>query len=1638
MRASILYSSLLLAVCCTFAAGPARTRELPAADSRARSEQTNGAGPAMGAEAEKLSAAYYYNRANYAISREMYAEALGEIDKGMDLDPGFLPFITQKALVLSRLARHEDAARFYALALEARPDDARLAALAVENIQNGRANDPAALSADLARFFSDLSVQVTPGLLKLLAERQEQNNAVFLPALRAAGAVGKLTDEEQAVLKACLANNGTVAAALLRRQSDWPQGAEPLRAVFAAMTARALQLAGKQDEAEVFYQQAAALGFSQETLNAIKAQVYLSRNEQKKAATVYEQGWRMASSPQVWAVRAADAYAASGSIKEACDILEKAAKMAPHDLYLQGQLYYRLAQAGKSAELKALEQRLEAWGNDIAVNFGKFLFARQSKKREEMQKARQAVVEHVDDVSAVQAQEDIRLIVASLGFGNAQAPQEQQAELMRNNGWELWDSGKIDDAYISWRDSRELDPRHGQQAGPARCTVLLQQGRTADAMELFRIQYPEMPVFSLALYLIKDKQWSAAYPLLRSMAAPSGANAPWYALALAAGALEGGDSRAVEASARALLALDPPQESHRVTIPAAEAEVGQLQLDSALYLSMLAEYLGKLLDQQNVALIPEILASRQLQGIPSPQAAKMLSEAGFGLAVNDSAQAAAPLWQRALALSPELPEAHLGMALAAAMQGNMTAAEMHLSAAPVNGSPRHEFILGRIRMLEGQTAVAVRHFDAYLRAEPNNLAARYAVFNLFMSVADYGRARALYNEFKNASGPTARLYEGQCALALGDAGRAEVIFRSLMGKGATTRPVAPLLVAALRAQNRWAEAASILQQSGQPDPEKLTALRRQAEDALAEARYPAARGYAQAYLVDDPDSSYVQSLHNSSLRDEYRMQADRLEKLKHEQTGIARGALESARTDMTRADMTHADPQEKARLGDQGPGGQTGLAPDSSLLDEAQTHAEGLLARNNIQRDALESVLDISLQRHDYNESARISRRMAREYPYDIHYQLQSAVHSGAVSRFDRALPAVRSLSAHGPNGAGMALCFANITSRSDGKSYTPQDVAGYLDQLDAHYRPVSLPEFLAPAPTDAATAAPGKIPLLLVIGQTRPEELQAIDTALAQRGGRAVLLVSRQSFIPGTPDDLPNTGLLRRLVGTGRWELALTDTQGRTIVDVTGNRGGFWARRAMVNGRPETVEEMKNRWAAAMAEARQLAQDQGFAVTAWMYPGGDYGQISLDGDAEIRQAYTEAARQVFAVAFVPTASGYHTNSLDPLFVPVRNVYAQLDAKVIASMPQSHPTRLAVQTEGLLASWHGQLPRAEMLFARAASLGLSPADNAYYRASNALFDDDAPYANELAREAKRLDPDNPRTDELIDRAQRMLRPRATFSPHGWTDNAGRSFAEYELKASTFLQENLSAQASVSDLWWKSDHNSLHGHAIGIGLRYFPFKQHWLDLMVRDVQPDSGSSFMEARAAWRGVYSVDPLRINGPYTLSYSRQSIETAESVKKGVYADRLGLNTEARILDWGVLQAEMFGTQRTDGNRTVGGTVSPRYIVWDKPQLQVGYLFSAADSDRNPADYYAPQEYVNHMAVASFDVALFDQMHVRGFAGYGTAISKNKNWEQVLRYSLDLSWVPADNWSLALGYRRMELPDYNMDEYSLNLQYVF
>ncbi|MDD4701526.1 MAG: hypothetical protein PHI96_04840, partial [Desulfovibrio sp.] len=398
--------------------------------------------------------------------------------------------------------------------------------------------------------------------------------------------------------------------------------------------------------------------------------------------------------------------------------------------------------------------------------------------------------------------------------------------------------------------------------------------------------------------------------------------------------------------------------------------------------------------------------------------------------------------------------------------------------------------------------------------------------------------------------------------------------------------------------------------------------------------------------------------------------------------------------------------------------------------------------------------------------------------------------------------------------------------------------------------------------------------------------------------------------------------------------------------------------------------------------------------------------------------------------------------TVNPLSLPVRSIYGDLDALALAAMPQMHPNRLAVQTEAMLSSWHGQLPRAERLFERASGLGLAPRDVANYRAANAIYDGDAPYANQLARTALAVDPESIRAEKLVEQARRMLRPRVSFVPRWWSDNADRSYAEYKLQFSTHVRENLAATFHVSDITWRDDENTQHGRGVGVGLRYYPFKQHWLDLTVgavlRDGNGENGAGFGQWGASWRGAYATDTLNLNGIYTVTYNRESIETGQSIEEGIYADRLAFSSQARFLNWGVLETEVYGVSRTGGNKTVGMTLSPLYILWDKPQIRVGYLFGMADSDHNPQEYYAPQEYINHMAIASAQYEIFDGVSLRGMVGYGTAKTKSKDWEQVVRYNTQINWKASDDWNFNATYQRLELPAYTMDQFSLGVQYIF
>ena len=1592
--------------------------------------------------AEKNTVVRYYNRIHYYISRSMYNEALQEIEHGLRLDPGYAPFLLQKALVLAKLGQGEESMALTTLAIGAMPDNRELQLLAVENLLTLNKDDKAHANRELADFFAMLGPDRLPDTVVVLTEDFGRHDSRFTQILQAMAASQSLPAPEQAIMIALLDGKPQHAAELLRKAvnseaSGLSRDQAQLRflGAMSILTAEKLELQGKTGEAEALYAQGVTLGYSKEKMLESKGDTHLEAHAYDKAANVYAEHWRSATDPGLWAVKAANVFSATGRKDKALEILRQARTAYSEDIWLLGQLYLRMALAGKETELQDLSRELEELGLPVALEYGKFLVARQNNNMATANAAKEGVVQHASGITFVYEQEAMRRILKDLGFTGNESPLARQAVRLRNQGWDFWNLGQYEDAYLYWLDSISLMPDPMSEGTTFRmATLLLQQNLPEKALTLLHKQFPKSSPMEFVLPLVFHEQWSALEPLLKSMTPPSAPNlAPWYALALAHSALKNGTVEGLDDKVKNFLATAPPSGATTVTVPDSQVGTTRLTLDQKLYADLLKSFFTELFQQGYVQYFPEVQNSSGFAMLPENERAALLSRSALHMLASGNMQQAAPLLEAALTAAPQWADAHLGMALVEKSRGNGTAAQAHLLLGQTSRSPQKNYVLGRIDMLNNNNRAAEKHFEAYLREEPNNLGAAFELFNLYMGMPNYRKARAVMSRFKNKSDSESMLYLAQCEAALGNWREGERVLHALLARVPGHAPAILALVATLRAQERFDEAAALLAANGLEDPEVLTALRIKAEKALMAGHMAEARLQTEQFLKKSPDNVYLNSLYNSSLRDEYRQQNDALEILVHDYDILHKG--------QTNARLLNVDHLRTVQNLDE----QTlaSMKADHTLLDAAERHAESLLQRNAIQRNALESLLDIALQKKDFREAERISRFMTAAHPYDTHYQLQAAIHTGSTGQFAQALPEAEKLAHKGPNAAGMALHFVNVASGSGHRSYTSEDIANYLNELAPNYKLVSLTHFLTPEKGASASQQADKIPLLLVVGQATPQEILSLDADLQKRGGKAVLMVDERSFIEGVPAHLPDVTLLRTLVDSGRWELALTDTTNRTIIkDQQGTEGSFWAESGMQNGRPETEEEMRMRWRDALARIKESARVAGFDIGAWMYPKGDYGQLNLDGTPEIRKAYTSAVNELFDIGMVPSYDGYHTDSVNPHFLPVRNVYGSLDDLALTVMPQMHPNRLAVQTEAMLASWHGQLPRAERLFERASGLGLAPRDVAYYRTANAIYDGDAPYANQLARTALAADPESLRAENQEEQAKRMLRPRMSFVPRWWSDNADRSYAEYTLNFSTHIRENLAASFHVSDITWRDDDNTQHGRGVGVGLRYFPFKQHWLDLTVggvlRDGSNNNNLGFGQWGASWRGAYATDVLNLNGIYTVSYNRESLETGQSVEDGIYADRFAFSSQTRLLNWGVLEAEAYGVSRTGGNNTKGMTVSPLYILWDKPQIRVGYLFGMADSDRNPPEYYAPQEYINHMAIASAQYEVFDGFSLRGMVGYGTAKTKGKNWEQVVRYNTQLNWQVSDDWSFNASYQRLELPAYNMDQFSLGVQYIF
>ena len=259
---------------------------------------------------DQKNVSYYYNLEKRSIRKSKYQEALAAISKGQALDPAYLPFMKQKALVLIRLNRRAEAAQVIDLALGGLPNDLELNTLFVDNTL-AQDHSQSAAEEELTSYFKKMNPAIVPELIANIAFNSTTHDAGFGAVLASAVAAKVLPPRDQAVLSAYLNKKPSEAAARLRAEGA-PGKSDALFSTLTILTAEAYQRARNYAEADIFYKKAIAQGYDSEKAHWIEGQIYVDLHDSLGAAQTFEEHWRAADNPSVWAVLAAKAYSGAG------------------------------------------------------------------------------------------------------------------------------------------------------------------------------------------------------------------------------------------------------------------------------------------------------------------------------------------------------------------------------------------------------------------------------------------------------------------------------------------------------------------------------------------------------------------------------------------------------------------------------------------------------------------------------------------------------------------------------------------------------------------------------------------------------------------------------------------------------------------------------------------------------------------------------------------------------------------------------------------------------------------------------------------------------------------------------------------------------------------------------------------------------------------------------------------------------------------------------------------------------------------------------------------------------------------------------------------------------------------------------
>jgi tetratricopeptide (TPR) repeat protein len=1154
----------------------------------------------------------------------------------------------------------------------------------------------------------------------------------------------------------------------------------------------------------------------------------------------------------------------------------------------------------------------------------------------------------------------------------------------RDLGWLLWLDGKRDDAITAWNRAVSAGVPNPEDLALQVLGALAEVGRAEEGWKLFRKWAPGHPILKPALELVNRGRTVAARSLLERAWA-DGENPPISGLYLAyANAVNGSCASTADLLAPFIQQIGPDT----------EIELLDIALETLLAcptVAPLQEYLAKIEQvsggrPQNTARITDIL-----------------EKAAEDRRARGDARRALELYRRVLERDPDRLSWIIAIRLADEVDGPMAAADLMRSVLNTATSVAvRAGIEAKMAHDAEQWEESALLYAESLEAAPDQPLLRQNYVNVLLALGRTDDARAQAEWFAERierGDQVLRSYLAELWERLGDYQKALDLWQILY-LSQPNIPYYPVQAASMMFRLCDAEGAlNLLQQvvADHPYP--------QAYELMAEIYSTLGR---PADATEQAALGIAATTPTLGLLRQYAENAEAAQM-------ISTGSLAATQTflerDPSRPNVATLHGQQLWVLG---------------MTNEAVAFHEMLLQRNPAFLPARVFLKDAYSARREFKKAVEQSKAFTALLPDSVDLVRRHALALGEYERWHRALAVLRKAADQDARRAVPVLIY-NLRQDCDypARSSVAQ-ARKHIEQLSAEGY-----SFLWPHELHDATNYPA---VVLIFADLSEKAALEIDDILNTHQARAVYAGSPLALAGAAPGQ-PSRETLNRMRTSRRWIFASSgpEDRGWAPVAADGRKGNPLTHRLWIKNRQESLQEYRQRLDRLLSQCTAaLPNDQ---PKLFLYPAGDFGQLSLDTGLDEIAVLNEITHKHFDYAMYLEDPGFIPPNHSDLRLPARLVPGDWDAEQLLNhLRRRNPVTRAYLDLAKLLYWSRQHEAANVWFQRAAAAGADPWETTYNWGANAYQQGDLKTSRAKLRAAAEIDPSSEKTQAALQRTENDRKPELRLFAHGWDDNEDRLYRQWGGEANVYVGETLRLGVLADRNRWETEPiGEERGTRAGVQARWYITKGAWVDgrawrLDMDDLEDHNGGE-LDLRLPNR--------LLSGHVNLVAAREEMETVEALRADIYQNRYAARTYSRWLDVWDLYANLTRYERTDDNRTtlLDGRLVYRIKEW--PFLGAGYAFRFGDSNFDPPEYWAPEELEQHQVYGSWR-GVYGGINHQFSAQAGYARERNTDWEFVWG-GRAAATVQMNRWLSAQGeISYFEGPIYNRTTWTLAIMARF